>query len=152
MQDKEIEIETVQPKETKEVGIQNMVCAGNSGIMYYFYIYCGKENGDGNNEFEGLQKCSATIARLSQHLHGKRGHKLYFDNLLAPYFFYIFHYLKSKGISPIGTVRANRLHGCPLKLTKDLEKDFGYADRILPHPRQDKALVGTSRYFGILLI
>ena len=85
------------PKKPKKWGFKNMVCAGNSGMMYDFYIYCGKENNEPG--FENLQKCSSAVAKLSQHLHGKPGHKLYFDNWFST--LEHFHYLKSNGINAV---------------------------------------------------
>lgn len=73
-------------------------------MIYDFYIYTGKEN----TEFEGLQKCSAVVARLSEHLHNKSSHKLLLITLALLY------YLKSKNLLVVGTITANRLLGCLL--------------------------------------
>ena len=91
-------------KKTKKWGFRNFVYVGNSGMIYDFYIYTGKEN----TEFEGLQKCSAVVARLSEHLYNKSSHKLLFITLALLY------YLKSKNLLAVGTITANRLLGCPL--------------------------------------
>ena len=48
-------------KKNEKWGFRNFVYAGNYGMIYDFYIYTGKEN----NEFVGLQKFSAVVARLS---------------------------------------------------------------------------------------
>ena len=71
-------IRQYNPKKPKKWGSKNLVCPGNSGMIYDFYIYTGKENT--GPEFEGLQKCSVVVASLSKHLHNKSEHKLYFDN------------------------------------------------------------------------
>lgn len=51
-------------------------------MIYDFYIYTGKEN----TKFEGLQKCSAVVARLSEHLHNKSSHKLVLITLALLYY------------------------------------------------------------------
>ena len=33
------------------------------------------------------------------------------------------HYLKRNGILAVGTIRANRLHGCPITSNKELQKE-----------------------------
>ena len=95
------------PKKPKKWGFKNLVCAGSSGMMYDFDIFCGKDNID--PEFQGLQKCSAVVAKLTKHLHSQPWHKLYFDNWFTA--LELFHYLMSKKICAVGTFRANRLHG-----------------------------------------
>jgi len=40
---KKSKIRQYNPKKPKKLGFKNLVCAGNSGMMYDFYIYCGKE-------------------------------------------------------------------------------------------------------------
>ena len=38
-------------------------------MMYYFNIYCEKINID--PEFQGLQECSAVVAKPTKHLHSQ---------------------------------------------------------------------------------
>ena len=89
-----------------------------SGMIYDFYIYCGKD--DSELKFKDLQKCSHVVAKLSKHIHNKGGHKLYFDNYFTT--LPLLHFLKSKQICVVGTIRANRLTDCPLAANEDLER------------------------------
>ena len=63
-------------------------------MMCDFDIYCRKDNID--PELQGLQKCSAVVAKLTKYLDSQPGHKLYFDNWFRT--FELFHYLMSKKI------------------------------------------------------
>ena len=49
---KRSKIRQYNPKKQKKWGFKNLVCAGSSGMMYHFDIYCGKDNID--PEFQGL--------------------------------------------------------------------------------------------------
>ena len=89
-----------------------------SGMIYDFYIYCGKD--DSELKFKDLQKCSHVVDNLSKHIHNKGGHKLYFDNYFTT--LPLLHFLKSKQVCVVGTIRANRLTDCPLAANEDLER------------------------------
>ena len=107
---KRTKIKEYNPKKCKKWCFNNLVLAGNSEMIYNFYIYTGQKNND--PEFEGLQKCLVVVPRLSKQLHKKSDHKLYHN-----YWFTtlpLLHYLKSKNVFAIGTIRANRLLGCLL--------------------------------------
>ena len=140
-------------KKPKKWEFENLVCAGSSGMMFDFDIYCGKYNID--PEFQGLKKLSAVVVKLTKHLHSQPWHKLYFDNWFTT--LELFHYLMSKKICAVGTIRANRLHGCLLSTNKDLEKqgrdEFDYrvgsnSGVIVTKWVDNKDLVG-SNYVGI---
>ena len=94
--------------------------AGASGLMYDFYLFAGKEE-DPDNELNGLQKCAIAVSRLCKYLPDHKHHKLYFDNWFTT--LPLLKFLKMKVIHAAGTIRANRIKGCPLKANKDLEKD-----------------------------
>ena len=87
-------------------------------MIYDFYIYCGKD--DAELEFKDLQKCSHVVAKLSKHIHNKGEHKLYFGNWFTT--LPLLHFLKSKQVCAVGTIRAIRLADCPLAANKDLER------------------------------
>ena len=115
-------------------------------------IYCGKDNID--PEFQGLQKCSAVMAKLEKHLHSQPWHKLYFNNWFTT--LELFHYLIF--YCAVGTIRANRLHGCPLSSNKDLEKrgrgEFDYrvdsnSGVTVTKWLDNKAVLVGSNYVGI---
>ena len=61
LKSKRTKIRKYNLKKNEKWGFRNFVYAGNYGMIYDFYIYTGKEN----NEFVGLQKFSAVVARLS---------------------------------------------------------------------------------------
>ena len=93
-------------KKPKKWVFKNLVCAGSeSGMIYDFYINSRKD--DAELEFKDLQKCSHVVAKLSKHTHNKRGHKLYFDNWFTT--LPLLHFLKSKQVCAVRTIRANRL-------------------------------------------
>ena len=114
-------IRQYNPKKPVKWGFKNLVRAGASGIIYDFYIYTGKANGDDADEdFESLQKCAQVVARLCKDLPSNRNHRLLFDNWFTTLDLLI--YLKKKGILACGTVRSNRLQGCPLQSNKEMKK------------------------------
>ena len=53
-------IRQYNPKKPRKWGFTNLVRAGASGIMYDFFIYCGKAD-EPEPEFEGLQKCARVV-------------------------------------------------------------------------------------------
>ena len=88
-----------------------MICAGNSRMMYDFYIYCGKE-------------LTAMIITSSKDYYRNvlplslGCLNIFMNNVVISYIlitgsqlFDIFQYLRSKGINAVGTVRENWLHG-----------------------------------------
>ena len=107
------------PKKPKKWGFKNMVRAGASGYMYDFYVYAGKDEPD--HEFQDLQKCVQVVAKLCKALSPNIGHKVFFDNWFST--LDLMQKLKKKGLLAVGTIRPNRLQRCPLKATKDLEKE-----------------------------
>ena len=87
-------------------------------MIYDFYIYCGKD--DAELEFKDLRKCSHVVAKLSKHMHNKGEHKLYFGNWFTS--LPLLHFLISKQVCAVGTIRAIRLADCPIPANKDLER------------------------------
>ena len=142
------------PKNPQKWGFKNLVCAGSSGMMYDFDIYCGKDKID--PEFSRLQKCSAVVAKLTKHLHSQPWHKLYFNNWFTT--LQLFQYLMSKKICAVRTIRANCLHGCSMSSNKDLEKkgrgEFDYrvdsnSGVIVTKWVDNKTVLVGSNYVGI---
>ena len=114
-------IRQYNPKKPKKWGFKNLVRAGASGIMYDFYIYTGKQDQSENDTpYSHLQKSAQVVARLCETLPTHANHKLYFDNWFTTLALLV--YLKKNGISSCGTVRTNRLQGCPLLSNKELKK------------------------------
>ena len=114
-------IRQYNPKKPVKWGFKNMVRAGSSGIMYDFYIYTGKgSTTDVPEDAKDLQKCAQAVAKVCLTLPTHANHKLFIDNWFTTLDLLL--YLKERGIMSCGTVRANRLHGCPLKSNKELNK------------------------------
>ena len=114
-------IRQYNPKKPKKWGFKNLVRAGSSGIMYDFFIYTGKnEEFDTIPEFCNLQKSAQIVASLCKHLPSHAKHKLFFDNWFTTLDLLIF--LKRRGILACGTIRANRLQGCPLATNNEMKK------------------------------
>ena len=114
-------IRQYNPKKPQKWGFKNLVRAGASGIVYDFYIYAGRTNDDNAGEdFLSLPKCAQVVARLCKDLPSNRNHQVFFDNWFTTLDLLI--YLKKKGILASGTVRSNRLQGCPLQSNSEMKK------------------------------
>ena len=97
-----------------------MVQAGVTGIMHDFYIYNGKSLNNSSEKFEHLSKSSQVVAKLCKDLPGGCKHKVFFDNWFTS--LDLLHYLKAESLLGVGTIRVNRLQGCPLGASKNLAK------------------------------
>lgn len=113
-------IRQYNPKKPVKWGFKNLVRAGASGFMYDFYIYAGKGEIVENSDYKHLQKSAQVVARLCEHLPSYSGHQLFFDNWFTTLDLLI--YLKNRGILARGTMRVNRIQGCPLQSNKDMTK------------------------------
>ena len=60
------------------------------------------------------------VAKLCVELPKHVGHKVFFDNWFTTLDLII--YLKKEGLMAVGTIKSNRLQGCPLLSNKDLQK------------------------------
>ena len=90
------------------------VRVGQSGMMYDFFLYAGKDSASKTD-------CSAAnvVLRLSEGIQQHQNFKLCIDNWfcnLPPCL-----ELKLLGILTTATIRANRIARCPLKCEKDLK-------------------------------
>lgn len=127
---KRTKIRQYNPKKPKKWGFKNLVRAGASGFMYDFYVYAGKDDRDGDDNYNELQNCAKVVARLAEHLPNNEGHKLFFDNWFST--LELFHFLKARGIWAAGTMRSNRLEQCPVENDKLLvKKGRGSVDEIV---------------------
>ena len=76
-------IRQYNPKKSKKWGFKNLVRAGSSGIMYDCFVNEGKpttNNGNGNTDYDHLQKSAQVVAKLCQNLPSHKNHKLFIDN------------------------------------------------------------------------
>uniref|UniRef100_A0A8C5WHF7 Sp3 transcription factor n=2 Tax=Tetrapoda TaxID=32523 RepID=A0A8C5WHF7_9ANUR len=90
---------------------------GLSGYVYQFEICTGKEP-DPKPDVPVLIKPSLVVQRLTEKL--PPGHKIGFDNLFNS--LELLAYLKVKGQKAIGTIRRDRIEGCPLMTDAKLIK------------------------------
>ena len=115
-------IRQYNPKKPVKWGFKNLVRAGSSGFMYDFYIYAGKDEVlEDNEDGVKLSKSAQVVAKLCDSLPTNDGHKLFFDNWFTTLDLML--YLQQKGFRACGTIRVNRLKNCPLRNTKELQKD-----------------------------
>ena len=112
-------IRQYNPKNPKKWGFKNLVRAGSSGMMYDFYIYSGKEE-EVDAQYKNLQKSVKVVARLCKELPCHQNHKVFFDNWFTT--LYLMLYMRKEGYLSVGTVRSNRIQGCPLTPNKELGK------------------------------
>ncbi|XP_065055887.1 piggyBac transposable element-derived protein 2-like isoform X2 [Rhopilema esculentum] len=113
-------IRQYNPKKPKKWGFKNLVRAGGSGIMYDFFIYAGKDSNE-DPQYNHLSKSAQVVAKLCKSLPCHMNHKVFFDNWFST--MELMRYMKNQGLLAVGTIRANRLQGCPLQSNKDLEKN-----------------------------
>ena len=90
-----------------------------AAVSCMIFLYAGKTEASVPDKYNHLKKCKQVVALLYEHLQGNIGHKLFFDNC-KPIGLLI--YLKEIGILAVGTVRVNRLQGCPLERNKATER------------------------------
>ena len=104
------------PKKPHKWGFKNLVRAGQSGIIYDFFLYGGKNSTGGNS-------CSADaiVLKLSEGIPRNQGFRLFFDNWFSTLDLMV--QLKSIGILSTATFRTNRLKGCPIASDKELKKE-----------------------------
>ena len=112
-------IRQYNPKKPRKCGFKNLVRAGASGFMYMFYLYGGKESQE-KTPYSHLQKTAQVVAKLYVDLPRNVGHKVFFDNWFTTLDLML--YFKKEGILAVGTIRGNRIQGCPLVGNKEIEK------------------------------
>ena len=87
--------------------------------MYTFYLYGGKESQE-QTPYSHLQKSAQVVAKLCVDLPRNVSHKVFFDNCFTTLDLML--YFKKEGILAVGTIRGNRIQGCPLVGNKEIEK------------------------------
>nr|XP_054932727.1 piggyBac transposable element-derived protein 2-like [Dermacentor andersoni] len=106
------------PKKPHRWGYKIFVLSGISGFPYNFEPYSGREN----VITDGMVDCGAIgndVLRLTSPVPCDVRHKVYFDNYFNSPKLQIT--LAKTGILSLGTIRANRLPGCPIKSEKELK-------------------------------
>ena len=89
--------------------------AGQSGMIYDFFIYGGKNDNGGNP-----LTAKDIVLKLSKYIRKNEGFQLYFDNWFST--MELMLALKSLGIFSTATFRTNRLNGFPLPTENELKK------------------------------
>lgn len=113
-------IRQYNPKKPCKWGFKNLVRAGASGFMYDFYLYSGRELDVEQAPYSNLQKSAQVVAKLCIDLPRNVNHKVFFDNWFTTVD--LMRYLKREGILAVGTIRGNRVQGCPLVGNKEIGK------------------------------
>lgn len=112
------------------VGLKNFVRCGVSGLVYDFEIYQGKSTGIGD-QHKHLGLGGSVVMRLCENVPQGCGYKAYFDNFFTS--LPLIRELLGRKIYAVGTIRANRLHKCPLKSEAELKKEGrGAVDEAVP--------------------
>ncbi|KAL3219342.1 hypothetical protein MRX96_030487 [Rhipicephalus microplus] len=101
-------------------GVKVFLRCSSSGVAHDFEIYQGKGTGT-SAEHKHLGLGGSIVMRLVEGLPKQENFKLYFDNYFTS--IPLLQELKEMGIWAIGTIRSNRLQGCPLKTDKVLKKE-----------------------------
>ena len=113
-------IRQYNPKKPRKWGFKYLVRVGLSGFIYDFYLYSGRDEVNKDSSYSHLQKSVQIVAKLCEAVPRHQGYMCYFDNWFSTSELFI--YFGQIGITAAGTVRANRLQGCPLLSNKDLSK------------------------------
>jgi hypothetical protein len=105
------------PNKPRKWGFKAVSRCGVSGLTYDFFLYdgqppkvetsCGYQPGD-------------QVLKLCETLEKNRNFTLYYDNYYT--FLELLKMLQSVGIWSVGTIRSNRLRGCPLISDKELTR------------------------------
>ena len=107
-------IRQYNPKKPKKWGFKMFVPVGQSGFMYDFFLYSGKDSTKRTDS-----SCENVILCLCEKLPCQLNYKFSFDNWFCT--LPLMLKMKSLGILTTSTVRANRLMDCSLKTKKDLK-------------------------------
>ena len=110
------------------------VCAGQSGMMYYFFLYAGKDSANKTDCY-----AANIVLRLSEGIPQHQNVKLCFDKWFCTLPFCL--ELKLLGILTTATIRDNRIAGCPLKCEKDLKKEGRGSSSYRPDANSGTVLV-----------
>ena len=100
---------------------------GSSGLVYGGLVYQGRTNHLNEEMVQSYGVTGAIVVQLSQRIPSQLNHKLYADHYFTS--IPVIRYLSSQGICFAGTVRQNRLLGCPLSIMN--KKERGNIDEVV---------------------
>ena len=86
-----------------------------------FLFMMGNSSELDDGKFGHLLKCAQVVPKLCDDLPGCKNYKVFSGNWFT--MLGLLHQFRSKGIHAVGTIRLNRLRGCPLDANKDLIKN-----------------------------
>ena len=124
-----------------------MLC-GSTGFPYNFEIYCGKQSD------RKTPLGQYVVDKMLTPITNKNCHVVFFDNFFTSY--QLMSDLASKGIRACGTVRENRIGHCPLRSSKEIQKQprgtFDYRSDgtvICMKWNDNRAVTVASNYYGV---
>ena len=115
------------PKKPHKWGFKVWSRCGESGYLYNFIVYQGKEDSLSSDKDLGI--IGSTVMKLCEGIPHHKGHKVYGDNPFTS--LPLVKKLQDHGIYYLGTIRSNRLpHDASLKTEKEFAKELGAYDQV----------------------
>jgi len=93
-------------------GFKNWMMASSTGYCYDFEIYCGKNE----TEKRTIPLGAKIIVDFVKQIPDPRHYNIFFDNYFTTHA--LMGLLKKMNFCATGTVRENRIHGCPIESNK----------------------------------
>lgn len=99
-------------------GYKLWALCGEDGFCYNFSLYCGKDLSQ-TVHVEPLG--TRVVTNMLSVVENPESYFIYFDNFFSSHA--LFHMLNEMGFRATGTIRENRTKKCPMKSSKELEKE-----------------------------
>ncbi len=116
-----VNVKQFMTKKPTKWGIKVFARCSSTGMIHDFIIYTGK-NSTASQPHPYLTSTGNIVRSLCLTLSPHAGIKIFFDNYFTS-FDLMLHLDNDLGLHSVGTVRTNRLKGCPLKTEKEFKKD-----------------------------
>ena len=153
-----IKIRQYMPKKPSKWGFKIFARCSDSGIVHDFSVYCGSKTQLGKFEnYPDVGFGGRVVLHLCDSLPDNKDFKVFFDNYFSsPELVLILK--NTHGIHSVGTIRTNRMKGCPLKTEKELKlsgrgsSDMmvdGNSSMIMVRWYDNRAVSFVSSYAGI---
>ena len=129
------------PRKPHKWGYKVFVMSGVSAFSYNFEVSTGAGDNVCLPNEPDIGSSSNVVVRLARRLPSDINHKLNIDNWFNSLPLQV--YLKERGILSLGTVRENRLQGCPLPSEKEMKKTGcgTYVEKVRRDKRVDLSCV-----------
>lgn len=108
------------------------VLAGRDGIVYDFFVYSGSKTFSQEHikDHKALGVGGNTVVHLCKTIQNPTKNAVCFDNYFTS--IPLITYLDKKiGLKSVGTIRANRVKGCPMPADKDFKKGSSRGDCVV---------------------